>query len=92
MLLKNSLSGETGTRAENIDLHNRAIFNDLEIGKVSTYPEKICLRVFQQNQSVSGQSTLKYAERLLTLSANYDKLDIRFEAFISITAALIWLD
>jgi hypothetical protein len=41
MLLKNSLSGETGTRAENIDLHNRAIFNDLVSGKVSACPEKI---------------------------------------------------
>jgi len=50
MLLKNSLSGETGTRAENIDLHNRAIFNDLVSGKVSPYPEKIRVWVFQQNR------------------------------------------
>jgi hypothetical protein len=49
MLLKNSLSGETGTRAQNVDLHNRAILNDLETGNVSTYPENIWLRVFQQN-------------------------------------------
>ena len=41
MLLKNSFSGETSIRAENINLHNRAIFNDLVTGKVSTYPEKI---------------------------------------------------
>jgi len=41
MLLKNSLSGETATQAEKIDLHNRAIFNDLVSGKVSACPEKI---------------------------------------------------
>jgi hypothetical protein len=41
MLLKNSLSGETATQAEKIDLHNRAIFNEFPSGKVSAYPEKI---------------------------------------------------
>jgi hypothetical protein len=48
MLLKNSLSGETGARAENIDLHNRAIFNDLVSGKVSPYPEKSDFEFFNR--------------------------------------------
>jgi hypothetical protein len=41
MLLKNSLSGEKDGRVENVGLHDRATFNDLDSGKVSSYPEKI---------------------------------------------------
>ena len=50
MLLKNSLTGEKGGRVENVGLHNRATFNDLDSGKESLYPEKISFRVFQQNR------------------------------------------
>ena len=50
ILLKNSLSGEKGGRVENVGLHNRATFNDLDSGKESPYPEKISFRVFQQNR------------------------------------------
>jgi hypothetical protein len=46
MVLKNSLSGEMGAPAEKIDLHNRAIFNDLASGKVSSYPEKSVFEFF----------------------------------------------
>jgi hypothetical protein len=51
ILLKNSLSGEKGGRVENVGLHNRATFSDLDSGKESLYPEKISFRVFQQNRS-----------------------------------------
>ena len=50
ILLKNSLSGEKGGRVENVGLHNRATFNDLDSGKESPNPEKISFRVFQQNR------------------------------------------
>lgn len=36
------------TRAENIGLHNRAIFNDLVSGKVSPYPEKSGFEFFNR--------------------------------------------
>ena len=49
ILLKNSLSGEKGGRVENVGLHNRATFNNLDSRKESPYPEKISFRVFQQN-------------------------------------------
>jgi len=38
--------------------------------------------------SSNGSLLLKQFRRIAT---RYDKLDIRFEAFISIAAALIWL-
>jgi hypothetical protein len=64
ILLKNSLSGEKGGRVENVGLHNRATFNDLDSGKESPYPEKISFRVFQQNRprtdggAVSGSAAV----------------------------------
>jgi hypothetical protein len=38
MVLKNSLTGEKGGPVEDVGLHNRATFNDLDSGKVSPYP------------------------------------------------------
>jgi hypothetical protein len=38
--LKNSLSGEKGGRVENVGLHNRATFNDLDSGKESPHTLK----------------------------------------------------
>jgi hypothetical protein len=52
ILLKNSLSGEKGRRVEDVGLHNRATFNELDSRKESPYPEKISFRVFQQNRPI----------------------------------------
>jgi len=39
--LKSSLSGKKGAWANTIDVHNRSIFDDLALGKVSTSPENL---------------------------------------------------